>query len=376
MVLDKNFVDGFIQDKNILYVPIISSINRETGLYNLDSDGNVVRFITFFTHHNTFRNITIILPKGVESHTLINRFSNSSDKIHISCIDNKTYFGEHAGDQRSDEGITERMANYIMYLLGHGQTDTIIFESQGLGNELIYRYYDKLQPKVVDFIYWCPVCKIDENHTRNFLEGYEDLNEYLFEKSDFSIVESPKQVEKYSKNYAIYPYYQMIDRDIKIFDYSPNVMLKNNIENNLLSSSTVFYLPYRLTDGGYKVDKVISYINKISDDLHKERRSIVVFYTDPNNSGYMNKIKSKFNKDIVLLQIDTSRNTHFTMLSCPDVIVPYFEDLDFINHALLWEMMDDKGSKCNFCVTSEQWKANPYNLNSCSRCFYIDINKL
>ena len=39
MTIDKKFVDNHMQDKNILYIPIISSINRENNKYNLDSDG-------------------------------------------------------------------------------------------------------------------------------------------------------------------------------------------------------------------------------------------------------------------------------------------------------------------------------------------------
>ena len=63
------------------------------------------------------------------------------------------------------------------------------------------------------------------------------------------------------------------------------------------------------------------------------------------------------------------------MLSCQNVIVPYFEDLDFINHALLWEMMSDK-SQCQFGITKEQWDENPYDVKSCDRCFYIDLKNL
>lgn len=375
MVLDKNYVDRFFTAKNILYIPIISSINRETGRYNLDSDGNVVRFITFFSHHNTFNNLLIFLPDNIESKELVMKYATENHRVNVSFLSSAAYYGFHAGEQRSNMDIIKRMLNFAAYKVNTAKIDTIIFESQGLGCELIYKYYKTVQSKLVDLIYWCPVCKLDENHTRSFLEGYDFQNEQLFENADFSIVESPLQLEKFSKKYSVYPYYQMVDRGISLFDYKPNKMLKNNIENNLTNSSTVFYLPYRLTDEGYKVDKVISYINDVSKVMRYEKRSVVVFYTDPNNSGYMNKIKKKFNQDIVLIQIDTSRNTHFTMLSCTDVIVPYFEDLNFINHALLWEMMDEKGSKCNFAVTQDQWKMNPYNLQSCSRCFDIDINE-
>ena len=99
MTIDKKFVDKHMQDKNILYVPIISSINRETNKYNLDSDGNVVRFITFFEHHKNFNTLTILLPKNNESHDIVDRWVKDNDNIEIIWPDN---FGKHAGEQRSE----------------------------------------------------------------------------------------------------------------------------------------------------------------------------------------------------------------------------------------------------------------------------------
>ena len=63
------------------------------------------------------------------------------------------------------------------------------------------------------------------------------------------------------------------------------------------------------------------------------------------------------------------------MLSSEYVVVPYFEDLDFINHATLWEMMSSK-ARCQFAITKEQYDMNSYNMKSCDRCFYINTNNL
>lgn len=370
MTIDKKFVDDHMQDKNILYIPIISSINRETNKYNLDSDGNVVRFITFFEHHKNFNTLTILLPKNNESHDIIDRWVKDNDNIEIIWSDN---FGKHAGEQRSDSDVVSKMEMELFELINNPDNDNdfniVMFESQFLGNLLVDPYWFKGFEKV----FWCPVCKIDNEHTRNFLEGYDNLNKKLFQLSDWSIVESPTQLKKFSlPECSIYPYYMMMDRNLKYFDYMTDFGLKDTIKTvkNLDTGTySIYYIPYRLTDEGYKVDDVISYINYDYADV------VVVYYTDPNNSRAMEDLKKKFNSNVVFIKLSTDRNTHFTMLSSEDVVVPYFEDLDFINHATLWEMMSPK-SRCQFGITKEQYDMNSYNMKSCDRCFYINTNNL
>ena len=164
----------------------------------------------------------------------------------------------------------------------------------------------------------------------------------------------------------------MVDRNLKYFDYMTDFGLKDTIKTvkNLDTSTySIYYIPYRLTDEGYKVDDVISYINYDYADV------VIVYYTDPNNSGVMEDLKKKFNSNVVFIKLPTDRNTHFTMLSSEYVVVPYFEDLDFINHATLWEMMSSK-ARCQFAITKEQYDMNSYNMKSCDRCFYINTNNL
>lgn len=364
MTITKEFVYKHMQGKNILYVPIVSSINRQTNKYNLDSDGNVVRFITFFEYHNQYNELTIILPSNNESHHIVDRWLKDNPNINIIWSEN---FGKHAGEQRSDPNIVHDMELEIRSLIEEqssvSQFDIIFFESQYLGELIVDEYWFENMEKV----FWCPVCKIDDEHTRNFLEGYDVLNKKLFKESDWSIVESPMQLKKFSlPETNIYPFYKMIDRSLSYFGYMTELGWKDTMKimNNL--DVSVYYLPYRLTDDGYKIDEVIKFINQ---DYAK---NVLVYYTDPNNSGYMDQIKNRFGLNVHCIKTSCDRNSHYSMLSCSNVIVPYFEDLDFINHALLWEMMSNK-SQCQFAITKEQWDENPYDVKSCDRCFFIDI---
>lgn len=359
-----------IKDKDILYVPIISSINRDTNLYRLDVDGNVVRFVTFFSHHNDFRSLTILLPEANDGHyEIINNFVKNNPNVNIVW---KDCFGKHAGEQRRDNDVIDMLNIYITF--NAYRFDKIFFESQGLGMKLIDNY------KPEKLVYWCPVCKIDDQHTRDFLEGYDDKNLKLFKYCGTTIFCAPMQVEKYKYSCKhIYYYSIMIDLSLGYF-YGDNNF--NSLDNFMSSSvinyinsenKTCYYLPYRLTDMGYKVDDVIDFINKSTE----MDRKVDVFYTDPNNSHYFDDKKNinKFKENIFLTKISSSRFMHLSMLSNDLVIVPYFEDLDFINHAILWEMMYFK-SKCKFVVSKEQYEANPYNIRSCDRCYYTDIDRV
>ncbi len=370
MRINKQYVDEHIQDTRILYVPIVSSINRKTNQYNLDTDGNVARFITFFEAHKNFSELYVILPLNNESHSMIEEWEKDYTNIHILWSEN---FGKHAGEQRKDETVVNNMFSDIKSIIDNKayDIDLLMFESQGIGLKLM----DCNDLGKIETVYWCPVCKIDDNHTRSFLEGYDKTNTKLFDFADWSIVESPMQVEKFGSKTGypyVYPYYKMSDRNLKYFNYLTEFQLKDSIKWLKRAGYSIYYLPYRITDEGYKLESVIKFIN------HDVSDKVIVYYTDPNNSGYMEELKDKFNDNIELVKFYTYKSCHFTMLSCEEVIVPYFEDLDFVNHALLWEMMSPR-SNCQFAITKEQWdkdKKSEYNLKLCDRCFYIDIENI
>lgn len=340
-----NFFREYIKNRNVLYIPIISCINRDTNEYNLAADGNVNRFITTFSICNTYKKLTIILPsKHIRgSEEIINKFKNS--KIDIIYSNN---FGIHAGEQRNKDEVVLGMFFDIQSI----DYDICIFESQKLGLKLINTNKDK------EYIFWNPVSKVN-NKTRIFLEGYDTINAELYDKSNYMIIASPDQREYYSSiniNFDKLIYLdKLIDRDLEYFSYEVDYPLIETFKN---INKKIFYLPFRLTDEGYKFDKVIEYLNNIKEDF-------IVLYTDPNNSHIIDKDKE--NEDLFnnkFIKVSSNRNTYYTILDYIPCTILYFEDLEFINHAAIHEFMNDK-SKCEVILYNQN--KNPYNVNSCKR---------
>lgn len=359
----KKFNRKYLSNKNVVYVPIISSIDRDNDLYQLDADGNVARFVTFFADNSSFDHLTIFLPINNDGHmSILNKFVDrvGKDKVDLKFVE---WFGKHAGEQRQNPHIVQKMYEEVVDALSIN--DTLIVESQKLADKMLKQDFT-----YGNIIYWCPVHKIDDKRTRDFLEGYDFLNNLLFDACDCTIVCSPtqkSQVESISGESHVLYYPKMIDLDIGLFageewDINEQINVEKVTKNILYENA--YYLPYRLTDMGYKIDKVVDMIN------HDKRGDIDVYFTDPNNSHQFDADIYHFNDNVRLHKISSSRAMHLGMLRT-NVTVPYFEDLDFINHATLWEMLNSR-SLCRIVITEEQWKLNPYNLKSNPRVFYLN----
>jgi len=336
------FFKEYIKNKDILYIPIISCINRDTNEYNLAADGNVNRFITTFLKCDSYRTLTIVLPYRhiFGSEEFIIKFKNP--RVNIIWSNN---FGIHAGEQRNNDEIVNRMFLEIANI----KYDICIFESQKLGLKLINNVKDK------KFVFWNPVSKTDKK-TRIFLEGYDEINANIYNKVNYMIVASPDQIEYYSKlspNFDKIIYLdKLIDRDLDIFDYEIDNDILNKFKN---IDKKIFYLPFRLTDEGYKFDKVIEYLKNVDKDY-------IVLYTDPNNSHIIDNMPYEIFNNFI--KVSSDRDTYYTILDYIPCTILYFEDLEFINHAAIHEFMS---SKCKANIILYNQNNNPYNINSCSR---------
>lgn len=328
------------RDKAIVYVPIVSCIDRDTNEYNLAADGNVNRFITTLSLCDTFKSLTIALPKKhiKESENMIQEFISDCNDARIVWIED---FGKHAKDQRMNYDVVDSVYNSIKDL----DCDLYLFESQLLGLEL-NRYTEK------QLVWWNPVSATNTK-TRIFLKGYEVLNDIVMGISDYVIVASPEQLEYYNYSDKLIYIDKLIDRNLRYFDYK--------IDNDVLKYSNydkkVFFLPYRLTDGGYQFDKVIEYMSKEED--------WIALYTDPNESHVIDHLDKSIRDKFV--KVSSKRNTYYTILDYINATIPYFEDLEFINHAAIHEF---KHSKCK--VVLWQQHNNPYDVDNCSNIEVID----
>lgn len=338
-----SFLNKLFKDKDILYIPIISCINRDTNEYNLSADGNVNRFITTFSICNSYKSLTIALPskhiKGSEK--IIQDFAIDNNVNIIWCNN----FGIHAGEQRNDDTVVKD----IFYDVANIKCDICIFESQKLGISLML---GKESSNSIIHIFWNPVSKTDTK-TRIFLEGYDEINSKIIDMVNYMIIASPDQAEFYNyvDNKLVYLDI-LIDRNLYFFEYKKDEEILNKFKNE---NRKIFYLPFRLSDEGYKFDKVLEYLNNEKDDF-------IVLYSDPNNSHIIDKgnntIFSKF------IKVSSNRDTYYTILDYIKCTILYFEDLEFINHAAIHEFMNPK-SICNVVLYNQT--KNPYNVESCKR---------
>lgn len=349
-------LNDIIKGKRIVCVPIVSSINRKTDEYKLDCDGNINRIVTAFSHANDFKELIVFLPTKYESMNILKEFKDKNEgRVHFRYT---SYFGKHAGEQRNKpDCYTNTLRILEKYFSNY---DYFFIESQGLGIELIH---DGYQNKV---IFYNNVCEVEVNgvtKTRSFMQGYNNENKYLVNNSEYTICVSPETTE-YWRTYSHKqgnikekvlncPY--LIDRDLPYFNYTPDKELQQYIKSLQNDEYEVIYLPYRLTDEGYQVDKVIKYIHTYNIAVAKKK--LAILYSDPNDSGYMETIKEKLDDDydayIKYVKVSTDRNIYYTLLDCKNIIIPYFEDIAFVNHASIHEMFNEQ-SDCIIVLDTSQ----------------------
>lgn len=331
-----------LDGKDVLYVPIVSCIDRDTNEYNLAADGNVNRFITTFSKCNTYKSLTIVLPSKhkKDSENIIESFV-SDNKASIVWVDN---FGIHAKDQRLNDDVIEAIYNSVI----DKSFDVSIVESQRLALRMDYETN----------IWWNVVSETDKK-TRDFLQGYTELNDEVIRYVDYMIISSPDQCEFYHTfEYKLIYIDELIDRSLKYFDYEVDEATLEALKDY---DGKIFYLPFRLTDQGYMFDKVLEYIKKYGGE------NCLVLYSDPNKSNVITKLDDPIKDRFRLVSVE--RPTYYTILDKVKATILYFEDLEFINHAAIHEFLSAT-CICNV-ILYRQFK-NPYGVNACERVKIID----
>jgi len=337
-----------LTNKKVLYIPIYSCFDYNTKKLNFKSDGNVNRFLTTFSNINSYKSIDVLCP---ESGNDINWFYNSFYSItNCNCkIIPSKYIIESAKVQRDIS-----FARNILNEVNLEDYDLVIAEGQYVVLELLDHY------KLLDVIYWCPVCAI-ENKTRDFLEPNKALDKYIFSRVEYTIVASDAQV-KYIQSLRrnngvrftnIIFIETLIDRNLDIFDYEKKDFIIEAINNyNKENKYKIVYLPFRLTDKGYKFDMIIDIL------AYSYNQNVAVLYSNPNNCDVLSLVKGKPAYEQYIkthfIKVSLDRDTYYTILDYVDCYIPYFEDTDFINHAAVSEFETSK--KCKIIKKPEEFK--------------------
>ena len=345
-----------INDKNILHIPIYSMFDRKTRKLNISCDGNVNRYLTTYYLNNTYKKLNLYIPNK-NNVTNIDKFNEYISLLKNVKLYSSSYIKDSALYQREKEFATKIIKN-----IKNKNVDYIIFEGQQLGIKLLNSKI--LQSKL---IYWCPVCATNTK-TRSFLNKDKKINEYIFKHKNISyiIIDSIDQYN-YLKELDISEdkiclINKHIDRTLPMFsNYIKDITVISFIEYLNKENKKIIYLPFRLSDEGYKLEEIFNIINN-----NLTNNNYCIIYPNLNNisveelSRVIHKKYENIDVNKILnnsYKISSSRDTFYTILdNCNKVIIPYFEDINFINHSTIQELFDEnKLPICNVVKTEKEF---------------------
>lgn len=334
--MNRKFAED-IAGKRVLYIPIVSMRSYADEKYDLACDGNVNRFISNFLDLKNKEydlSVEIVLPSCLDvtdtGNDLTHRFSmQMGNSVEIVRLSNYPKGG--AGELRSLRGASNMMKEIQHLLEG---IDLVIYESNYLG--LLIESIKKF--KKFQTGYWCPVSATVDG-CPDFLKQYQEIDKKLSESADYMWVASKKQYDffyarLYNKNMNVTRLSKnpmLMNPSLGLFAFEPNQSILNLTDELINEGYKLVYLPFRLTDSGYDLPKILEVLRKLQDTY-----KICVLYTDPNDSGRLSTETS--NSQLRFIRVPKDRNSYYTMLSEVDCIVPYLEDIDNILHAAVFEL--------------------------------------
>lgn len=346
-----------LEGKSILYIPIYSCFDYQTGNLNFKADGNINRFLSTFYHCNKYKKLDILVPpSGNVKEWFENICKTYLQNCNlISCplivksakVERSIEFSYKILDFFKTNNIDINSYNYIICEAQH----VFLRLYNMVSYNLFLRSYDiGIQDKL---IYWCPVCATD-NKSRDFLEPYKEIDKFIFSVAKNVIVASNDQV-KYYNNYHfggnLIQIESLIDRQLPFFKYYIDWNIVHfingfHIKNNI-------FLPFRLTDMGYQTQKIVDYLYNDYNSNH----TFKVFYTNPNNCDIYqfanNDSYKKLFLDKYFIEVPKDRDIFYSIIDYCNVIIPYFEDTEFICHAAIDEF---KYGNCIVCKNLDEFK--------------------
>lgn len=319
----------YLHNKTIDYYPIVSMRDYVTNEYNLTCDGNVNRFISlFYTVSNA--HVNIHLPKNITDDSIqflkyhfkqIYELTNT--KVDITYID----YGKNALETR------EKLSSMVDITLDNNP-NIIIFEP----NCLIYKLLKlKEVNQELKTVYWCPVSNT-KNTKPEFLKPLALIDIDCVYHSDFTMVctESQKQyfTEVINLIYDKIPKIEIHNKIIEPQFFDVDEANTELLEHIKTLGTKFVYLPFRLSDKGYRIQSII---NSVRNIRNKFKQDIIILYTDPNSSGLLDNI------DFCKKLEQHGRRDFYTVLKFANnteykVVIPYLEDVDEIVHASIFEM--------------------------------------
>lgn len=355
-------LNEFLDSKYVGYVPIYSMFNHQTKLMDFGCDGNINRWMTnLYKSGQNWTKLSIFGPsknlaKDESNFKLFKDKLNNNFK-NVEYIESDAFSGG-TKKQRSNDFIPELMSKAKDKIYS---CDVLIVESQKLFMAI---HATKMQGHWTGkLVYWCPVCATSKK-TRSFLESSKELDRTCFELADAVIVATDEQFE-YARELGvpedrICVKYEFIDRTLPMFcEYEKDETTVKIVEKELNSGKTCIYLPFRLSDEGYKIWEILelTYEKMIVGDL-------IAFAPNLNGASEIELVNlckinnCKLNEEQIknalskFKSVPSSRDAYYSLIdNVSELVIPYFEDYGFVMHAAVDELI--LGSKKPKCLVLE-----------------------
>lgn len=285
-----------LKNKKVLFIPVYSMRNYETGKYNLAADGNMARIVSKLLEVD-FDSATILYPSDSINFEEATKATSIFENI-IKWIPCDAY-GKNAKETRDDPTPIIKFLNQNDIIK---DIDYIVCEPNKLTEYFVASTYsDKL-------IYWC-VASITSEMCPWFVKDYAILDK-IISKMVPTAVCTQTQVEALGSNAFIEPIYNP-----EYFDYD------------------IIFFPFRLSDQSYKFEEFKNMIELLYEEMTLHYgKEFKVLYTDPNES-----FKENLNKDI-FVKVPSDKPIYLSILKSRPII-PYFEDSRNMEHISINEFL-------------------------------------
>lgn len=277
--------------KRVLFIPIYSMRDYQTGEYNLDNDGNFARILSALANIN-FVEATVLIPSKRRSLTRIDKPVFQHNVSFIEC----NAYGKNAKETRDTYDFFDWMIDCNIDFVDY---DCIVVEPNTFTEQLCGSSLEK------KLVYWCVASKTSQG-TPWFVEDYVERDKRI---AQFIPVACANQAQvEYLGGKA---YVEPIFYDAKTFDYK-----------------TIFF-PFRLSDENYKADAFKAAVLKLAQD--EDLPNFKVLYTDPNSSEIFKNLPCS-------KQISSDHDVYLQVLKGRPII-PYLENDNVLEHISINEFI-------------------------------------
>ena len=299
-----------VKGKYVLIVPTYSMRSYETGLYDLNCDGNFARVASFINQCEA-DNVCVTVPHDFQ---LVNddytrRIKYDRDvTVEFAPIDG---YGKNAAETRESAELAKVVCDIA------DAYDIVIFEQQTVGRKLIAD--DEIDNDKL--VYWCVASHID-GHEIWFVDKYCLIDHFIASKVK-TCCANQKQCD------------YLEGKSFVGFFYDPSTDIR----------PTIFF-PFRLSDPEYHFyDKFIPFMDHL---LESQDDACDILVTDPNNS--IDETRLGHQRPLV---VPSDHRLYMSILKGKPII-PYFADVDVIRHISIEEMV--AYGACVICYDNDTYK--------------------